>query len=217
MIVVIDYGAGNLTSVRLAFEELGAKVEITSSAERIRMAERVVFPGVGAAGAAMARIRDLALERAIRETVAKGTPFLGICLGMQIVFEHSEEDGGVDLLGLIPGRVRRFTPRSPGEKVPHMGWNNVRQKRAHYLFRGIEDLSEFYFVHSYYPVPQDSRSVVAETEYAGVTFASVVARSNLVATQFHPEKSGRIGLRMLKNFLEWDGTDHADQANNSLS
>lgn len=217
MIAVIDYGAGNLTSVRLAFEEIGMEVEITSRADRIRPAERVVFPGVGAARAAMTRIGKLGLEEAIREVVAMGTPFLGICLGTQIVFEQSEEDGGVSLLGLLPGRVCRFRPQSRSHKVPHMGWNSVRQKRKHFLFRDIEDMSEFYFVHSYYPIPGEVECVVGETDYAGTVFASVVAKGNVVATQFHPEKSGRVGLQMLRNFVEWNVGDHVDEANNPLS
>lgn len=207
MIAIIDYNAGNLTSVRLAFESLGREAEITQSPDRILGAERVVFPGVGAAGAAMQNLNRLALTDVIRAVAARGTPFLGICLGTQIVFGHSEEDGGVDGVGLFAGTVRRFTPSSPYDKVPHMGWNAVSLRRAHPLFDGIEKSSEFYFVHSYYPDPEDHSCVVGETDYADVAFASVVAKANVVATQFHPEKSGRVGLRLLENFCAWDGTE----------
>ena len=207
MIAIIDYSAGNLTSVRLAFESLGREAEITQSAERIVDAERVVFPGVGAAGAAMQNLNRLGLVDAIREVADRGTPFLGICLGTQIVFGHSEEDGGVDGIGLFAGTVRRFAPSSPYDKVPQMGWNAVASRRPHPLFDGIEDGSEFYFVHSYYPDPDDYACVLGETDYADVVFASVVASSNVVATQFHPEKSGRVGLRLLDNFCRWDGAE----------
>jgi glutamine amidotransferase len=209
MIAIIDYRAGNLTSVRLAFEALELPADITSEAAVIRAAERVVFPGVGAAGAAMQALRERGLTEVIREVIARGTPFLGICLGTQIIFERSEEDGGVDGIGVIPGAVRLFRPASPRDKVPQMGWNAVRQRRPHPLFDGIEDGSEFYFVHSYYPEPDDAALVLGETDYAGVRFASMVGRGNLAATQFHPEKSGRIGLRMLANFARWDGKDAA--------
>lgn len=203
MIAVIDYRAGNLTSVRLAFEALNADVEITDAPRKILAAERVVFPGVGAAGTAMATLRRLQLVDVIRSVVANGTPFLGICLGTQIIFERSDEDGGVDGMGLIPGRVRRFQPDSRYDKVPQMGWNRVIQTRPHPLFSGIADESEFYFVHSYYPRAADPELVIGETDYAATRFASAVARDALVATQFHPEKSGRVGLRLLENFLHW--------------
>jgi len=205
VITIIDYNAGNLASVRLAFESLQVQVEIARSPEAILAAERVVFPGVGAAGAAMQTLRDFGLVETIRSVSEKGTPFLGICLGTQIIFEHSEEDGGVGCIGLIPGSVRLFRPSDPFDKVPQMGWNGVRQRRKHPVLAGIEDNSEFYFVHSYYPEPSDRTYVTGETDYADVTFASVVARGSLVATQFHPEKSGRVGLRLLENFTKWDG------------
>jgi glutamine amidotransferase len=205
VIAIIDYRAGNLTSVRLALETIGVQGEITSSPDRILAAERVIFPGVGAAGAAMRHLATLGLVEVIRRAAAAGRPFLGICLGTQIVFEFSEEDGGTDCIGLVPGRVRLFEPKSRLDKVPQMGWNSMRQVRPHPLFDGIADGSEFYFVHSYYPSPADPSHVLGETEYAGVRFASVVGKGNLVATQFHPEKSGRIGLRLLENFCRWNG------------
>jgi glutamine amidotransferase len=207
MIAIVDYKAGNLTSVRLACETLGLPAEITGDPARIEAAERVIFPGVGAAGSAMRNLAALGLPPVLRRVVARGTPFLGICLGTQIIFERSEEDGGTDCIGLLPGTVRRFTPADRRDKVPHMGWNRVRQARPHPLFAGIEDDSEFYFVHSYYPAPADPALACGLTDYAGVRFAAAVGRANLAATQFHPEKSGRIGLRLLENFARWDGRE----------
>ena len=206
MIAIIDYRAGNLTSVRLACDSLGLPAEITSDPARIAAAERVIFPGVGAIGSAMRTINELGLGATIRDVVDAGTPFLGICLGTQIIFAHSAEDGGVDGLGLLPGNVLPFTPSSPYDKVPQMGWNAVTQQQAHPLFTGIESGAEFYFVHSYYPMPTDPDLIIGTTDYADVTFAAAVARDNLVATQFHPEKSGRIGLKLLQNFAHWTGT-----------
>ncbi len=210
MIAVIDYRAGNLTSVRLAFESIGAPVCITSDRTEILAAERVVFPGVGAAGAAMQNVAELGLSDTIRAVVERQTPFLGICLGTQIILEHSEEDGGVDTLGLIPGNVLRFAPQDPFDKVPHMGWNRVEWTAPHPVFQNLPPGSEFYFVHSYYPAPTQSRHCLAQTTYAGTTFAAALGDGNIVATQFHPEKSGRIGLRLLENFVKWtpspDGT-----------
>jgi glutamine amidotransferase len=204
MVAVIDYRAGNLTSVKLAFDTLGQPVTITNSPAVIETADRVVFPGVGAAGAAMAALRELRLVEAIRSAVQRGTPFLGICIGYQIALAHSDEDGGVQGIGLLAGNVRRFQPTDPFDKVPQMGWNSVRQVTRHPLFKDIPDNSEFYFVHSYYPAPSDSSAVVGVTEYAGTRFASMVGRGNLAATQFHPEKSGRFGLKLLENFLRWE-------------
>jgi glutamine amidotransferase len=206
VIAIIDYRAGNLTSVRLACDSLGLPAEITSDPARIAAAERVIFPGVGAIGSAMQTINELGLATTIRDVVAAGTPFLGICLGTQIIFEHSAEDGGVDGIGLLAGNVLPFTPSSRFDKVPQMGWNTVVQQQAHPLFADIEDGAEFYFVHSYYPMPSEPACIIGATEYADVTFAAAVARDNLVATQFHPEKSGRIGLKLLHNFATWTGT-----------
>ncbi len=191
--VIVDYKAGNLTSVRLAFDALGAETLVTSDPEAVRAAARVVFPGVGAAASAMANLRALGLVEAVREA-AVAKPFLGICLGMQILFEHSEEDGGVDLLGVLPGRVRRF-PTVPGCKVPEIGWNQVKGLSV----EGVPDGSEFYFVHSYYA--EKGPCTAGVTEYAGVEFTAAVRRGRLFATQFHPEKSGRLGLAVLKGFL----------------
>ena len=191
--VIVDYKAGNLTSVRLAFDALGAETLVTSDPEAVRAAARVVFPGVGAAASAMANLRALGLVEAVREA-AVAKPFLGICLGMQILFDHSEEDGGVDLLGVLPGRVRRF-PTVPGCKVPEIGWNQVKGLSV----EGVPDGSEFYFVHSYYA--EKGPCTAGVTEYAGVEFTAAVRRGRLLATQFHPEKSGRLGLAVLKGFL----------------
>jgi imidazole glycerol-phosphate synthase subunit HisH len=204
-IAIIDYEAGNLTSVKLGLDTLGVPGEITSDPGKIRAAERVIFPGVGAAGAAMRTLGRLGLVEVIREVFDRGTPFLGICLGTQIVLQRSEENGGTDCIGLVPGAVRLFQPTDRFDKVPQIGWNSVSQRARHPLFDGIEDNSEFYFVHSYYPAPSDPADILGETEYAGVRFASVIARANLVATQFHPEKSGRVGLQLLRNFTTWRG------------
>ncbi len=190
MLAIIDYKAGNLTSVRNAFAALGAEATVTRDAATIAAADRLVFPGVGAAASAMANLRALGLETAVRDAVASGKPFLGICLGMQILFEHSEEDGGVDTLGILPGRVRRF-PDMPGFKVPEIGWNQVNLQ--------LQTPSEYYFVHSYYA--ELNPYTVGVTEYAGVKFTAMVKKENLLACQFHPEKSGRVGLELLKAWL----------------
>ncbi len=205
MITIVDYKAGNLTSVRLAFEHLGVPVRVTDEPAQVRDAERVVFPGVGAAASAMATLGSFRLVEALRAVAGRGVPFLGICLGTQIILERSEEDGGVPCIGLIRGRVRRFEFDNPRIKIPQMGWNAVRRLRPHPLFEGIPDASEFYFVHSYYPDPAEPSERLAETEYGGFSFASVLGRQNVVATQFHPEKSGRLGLRLLSNFATWNG------------
>ncbi len=204
MIAIIDYKAGNLTSVKLAFEALGANTSITSDPDVIRRAERVVFPGVGAAAAAMQNLIELGLIPIIKQTILNQIPFLGICLGTQIILDHSEEDGGVHTLGLIPGNVIRFQPQNPRDKVPHMGWNRIQKTQDHPLLANIPDQSEFYFVHSYYPTPHSRGNSFAETSYAGATFSAALGHNNIFATQFHPEKSGQIGLQLLENFLQWN-------------
>ena len=205
MIIIVDYKAGNLTSVKLAFEALGVEAEISSDPTAVADAERLVFPGVGAAGAAMDELQKLKLKDAIKGFVETGKPFLGICVGTQILLDFSEEDGGTNCLGLIPGKVKRFKAASPYDKIPQMGWNTVNFKCDHPLFEGIESGSEFYFVHSFYPHPENKSHWLAETEYAETPFASIVGRDNLVATQFHAERSGRMGLKLLENFSKWDG------------
>jgi glutamine amidotransferase len=191
MTAIVDYKAGNLTSVKLAFAAIGEDALVTSDAATIRRADRVVFPGVGAAKSAMENLRAMDLADVVRESAAS-KPFLGICLGMQILFDHSEEDGGVDLLGVVKGRVRRF-PDVAGFKVPEIGWNSVEGTDG-------AGIGEFYFVHSYYAeiVPETAFS----TEYAGVRFTAMVKRGAMWACQFHPEKSGRIGLDLLRAWLE---------------
>jgi len=205
MLAIVDYKAGNLTSVKLSLETLGIAGTITSSPEIVAKADRIIFPGVGAAGAAMQNLRNLGLDAALQDAVKRGTPLLGICVGMQVLLTFSEEDGGTNLLGFIPGKVVRFQNTSHWDKVPQMGWNNVTWKqngsKTEQVFNGIENGSEFYFVHSYYPVPEDYAVMLAETEYANVRFASVLCYDNITATQFHPEKSGRNGLKLLENFV----------------
>ena len=185
MVAIIDYKAGNLTSVRNALSSIGVEAAVTSDPSVVAAADRVVFPGVGAAGSAMENLRRMGLADAVRSAAAT-KPFLGICLGMQILFEHSEEDGGVDLLGVLPGRVRRF-PSAKGFKVPQIGWNQVN---------GADD---YYFVHSYFA--ERGPFTVGTTDYAGVTFTSAVQKGALLACQFHPEKSGRVGLELLRRWL----------------
>jgi glutamine amidotransferase len=211
MIAIVDYKAGNLTSVARALNHLGFECQITSEIHTIRNADRIVFPGVGSAGQAMKDLRKMGLDRAIRDFYESGKPFLGICLGAQIILEVSEENQ-TTCLGLIPGRVKRFPLplRSPaGEtlKVPHMGWNRVFMKRTHPLFHGVHPESEFYFVHAFFPAPRDAHATIGTTDY-GFAFATVIGKQNLVAVQFHPEKSGPPGLIVLKNFCCWDGELH---------
>ena len=203
MTVIVDYDAGNLRSVQRACAEVGVRAEITNDAERVRAAERVIFPGVGAAGSAMRSLRARDLDGALTEAVAGGTPVLGICLGLQISLERSEENDQATL-GIIPGEVRRFALSDPALKVPHMGWNEVRVVRDHPLLEGIAPGDAFYFVHAYYPVPRDDAVVCAVADYEG-DFCCALGAANYFATQFHPEKSGRVGLRLLERFARWDG------------
>jgi glutamine amidotransferase len=196
-IVIIDYGAGNLRSVRKAVERAGYSPVVTDDPALVLSAGAVILPGVGAAADTMCNLRDHRMEGPVREVIAAGTPFLGVCMGLQALLTTSEEDGEQRCLDVLSGDVRRLPG---GQKVPHMGWNQVRQLRSHPIFEGIPDNSYFYFVHSYYACLKDSSAVIGQTEY-GVPFASVVAQDNLVATQFHPEKSGEIGLRIYANFL----------------
>ena len=211
-VAVIDYGMGNLHSVESALRKVGAdEVLVTHDPGQLRSAERVVFPGVGAIRDCMSEIRrlhcDALLDAALRE---QHKPVLAICVGMQALMQRSEENGGVDCLGLLQGEVRHFGAPlmdAAGQrlKVPHMGWNRVRQVRPHPLWAGIDDGERFYFVHSYYVHAVDRALVAGSVDY-GVTFDAALARDNLFAVQFHPEKSHRAGLRLLRNFLNWDGT-----------
>lgn len=203
MIAIVDYRAGNLTSVLRAVKHLGHDAEITDDPEKIRSAERVIFPGVGAAGETMSNLRKLGLDKVLAGDVFRaGKPMLGICIGVQVIFERSEENDA-RCLGLIAGEVKRFPPAVG--KVPQIGWNAVRYAAPHPLFEGVPDGAEFYFVNSYYPAPAGPELVFAYTKY-GISFASVVGCRNLVATQFHLEKSGEVGLKMLDNFCRWDGS-----------
>ncbi len=198
MIAVVDYGMGNLRSVQKAMEQAGYPAAIVSTPQELRQARGIVLPGVGAFGDTMDNLKAQRLDETLTEEIAGGKPFLGICLGLQVLFESSEEMGMHAGLGLLPGRVRRFT----GDlKVPHMGWNQValRRDRSNPLFEGIPDHSYFYFVHSYYVEPAEDAPISGETGY-GITFTSMVAHGNAFGVQFHPEKSSRLGLRLLANF-----------------
>jgi imidazole glycerol-phosphate synthase subunit HisH len=196
-IVIVDYGAGNLRSVARAVAHAGCEPNVTADPGEVVRADAVILPGVGAAADTMRNLNERGLVEPVREYIASGRPFFGVCMGQQALLAVSEEGGEHECLGVIPGRVKKLPA---GQKVPHMGWNNVRQTAEHPIFDGIPDGAYFYFVHSYYPEPEDPGVVIGETEY-GVTFASVLARANVVATQFHPEKSGENGLRMYANFL----------------
>ena len=206
-IAIIDYGVGNLRSVEKAFAATGCEASISSDWRLLREADKLVLPGVGAFAACMKALTERGFDRLVRERASAGTPLLGVCVGMQLLFEESEEFGATRGLGLLRGRVRRFE----GELVvPQVGWNRIHQKRRHALFEEIADGSFCYFVHSFYCEPSDETVVAGETEY-GLTYASVVAQGNICGVQFHPEKSQDVGLRMLKNFAT-DNTDfHLDQ------
>ena len=195
-VAIIDYGVGNLRSVEKAFAANGCDAVVTADKERLRGAERLVLPGVGAFAACMQALGERGFDVLVQERAKAGTPVLGVCVGMQMLFEESEEFGKTMGLGLLPGRVRRF---SADLVVPQVGWNQISQRAAHPLFAGIADQSFFYFVHSYYCEADDREVVVGETEYGG-RYASVVAQANVCGVQFHPEKSQAAGLRLLSNF-----------------
>ena len=201
MIAVVDYGAGNLRSVTNALAELGHQAKVTCRANDVLDAEAIIFPGVGAASYAMEGLLQYGLNRVIRQAVYDSQPLLAICVGMQVLFNLTEEDGGCRCLGIIPGVVRRLPD---GLKIPHMGWNQVKQARKHPIFEKIGEEEDFYFVHSYYAAPEADEVTVGTTEY-GASICSVVADGNLVATQFHPERSGGPGLQMYSNFLKMAG------------
>ncbi len=201
MIAIIDYGAGNLRSVANALVKLGYRPKVTREPEDVCNAAAVIFPGVGAAADAMQSLKDSGLDEAIREVIREGQPLFAVCVGMQVLLSSTEEGGWNECLGIIPGTVRRLPA---GLKVPHIGWNQVKQLVRHPIFDDIPDESNFYFVHSYYAEPEDSTVVAGTTEY-GVTLCSVLIKDNLVATQFHPEKSATIGLKMYDNFLKMAG------------
>jgi len=198
MIVIIDYGAGNLRSVANALTRLGCQPKVTSRPRDLLNARAVILPGVGAAGETMKNLKTLGMVAPIRQFIGDGRPFLGVCIGLQILFAGTEEGGWHECLGVIPGQVRKLPA---GLKIPHMGWNQVKQIGSHPIFDGIPDEANFYFVHSYYVEPDDKSLVAGETEY-GIRLCSVIARDNVIATQFHPEKSGELGLRMYGNFIK---------------
>jgi glutamine amidotransferase len=198
-VAIIDYDAGNTLSVTRALEKVGAVVELTQDPAVVASADAVVLPGVGAFGDCMRKLRDRGMEEACGEAFASGKPFLGVCVALQVVFGASEESPGVEGLGFIPGGVVRFVGGSL--KVPHIGWNELCVVQDHPVLHGL-DGEAFYFVHSYYPVPEDAGDLLGETDYGG-RFCSAAGRENLVAVQFHPEKSSRAGLRLYENFLLW--------------
>jgi len=201
MIAIIDYGMGNLRSVSKAFEAVGHRAVVTRDTSVIDDASQVVLPGVGAFGDCMANLERYGLVQTIQKSIQSGKPFLGICLGLQLLLTESEEFGRHEGLGIIPGKVRRFAA-GPAVKVPHMGWNQVDLRTDCPVFDGIGDGADWYFVHSYYVEPVDP-SVVATTTTYGIAFASSIWRDNVVACQFHPEKSQSVGLRLMKNFGGW--------------
>ena len=197
-IAIINYGAGNLRSVVNAITSLGYRPEVTSNPVEIVNARAVILPGVGAAADTMENLRATGLDNLIRQLIDDGYPFLGVCIGLQVLFTDTEEGGWHECLGVLPGRVRKLPP---GLKIPHMGWNQVKQLRPHPVFAGIPDRANFYFVHSYYVEPDDKSLSIGETEY-GISLCSIIARENLIATQFHPEKSGESGLKLYDNFIK---------------
>ncbi len=208
MIAIIDYEAGNLRSVELAVKKLGFACTVTQRREEILSSERVIFPGVGAAGKAMSELSHLGLDEVLTHEFEAHKPILGICLGAQIVLERSEEND-TQCLGLVKGNVKLFPQPLFSEenerlKIPHMGWNGVHLHKSHPVLEGITPADEFYFVHAYYPLPASDNCVIGTTGY-GIEFPSVIGYKNLIAMQFHPEKSGPAGLRILENFCTWDG------------
>jgi glutamine amidotransferase len=197
-VTIVDYGAGNLRSVARAVAHAGFEPLVTTRARDVEGAWALIVPGVGAAADTMKNLQASGLDGPIRDYIASGRPFLGVCMGMQALFDLSEEGGRHECLGVLPGKIVRFPF---GLTVPHIGWNTVRVDRAHPVFEGIPQDGFFYFVHSYHAAPSEPTIVVGATEYEGVVFPSVVGRDNLIATQFHPEKSGANGLRLYANFI----------------
>jgi glutamine amidotransferase len=202
MITLVDYKAGNLTSVRRALDHLGIANQISADPEVVRRAERVIFPGVGHAGAAMTVLKERGLDSALKEAFQNGIPILGICIGCQIILTHSEE-GDTAGLDLLPGACLRFRLSDPALKIPHMGWNAISVLKPHPLLSHLRPGDEFYFVHSFYPQPADSTQIYATSDYGG-EFPVAIGRDNLFAVQFHTEKSGEIGLKVLSNFANWN-------------
>lgn len=199
MIAIIDYDAGNIKSVEKAIAYLGEQVIVTRDREKILHSNKVILPGVGAFGDAMAKLEEYQLIPVIHEVIEKGIPFLGICLGMQLLFSSSEESEGVPGLGILPGKIKRF-PEQEGLKIPHMGWNDIKVKENSRLFQGLPEEPYVYFVHSYYLEAEEEEVVGATAEY-GIPFHAAVEKGNLFACQFHPEKSAEVGLKILDNFI----------------
>ena len=207
MIAIIDYDAGNLASVERAVSYLGFECIVTNNIKTIDSSERIIFPGVGAAGAAMDSLKRFGLDSVINQAVVDGKPILGICLGTQIIMEYSEENE-TPCLKIIDGFVKAFPPDIKSKngrrlKIPHMGWNSLENIKKHPVLSDLHEDDEFYFVHGYYPHPNDSEHILGTTDY-GISFASIIGFNNIIATQFHPEKSGRPGLSLLKNFCTWN-------------
>ena len=210
MITLVDYKAGNLTSVRRALDHLGIPCQITAVPELVRRADKIIFPGVGAAGAAMDVLRERGLDSALKDAFTTGTPILGICIGCQIILDSSEEDD-TNCLGLLAGKTVKFRQPVGAEqcsaptalKIPHMGWNAVSVLKPHPLLSHLRSGDEFYFVHSFYPQPADPTQIYAVSEY-GSEFPAAIGKDNLFAVQFHTEKSGMVGLNVLKNFANWN-------------
>ena len=208
-VAIVDYGMGNLRSVQNAVVSVANaadKIVLSNDPEQLRQADRIIFPGQGAAKDCMHALRQTGMQQVVLE-LAKSKPFLGICMGLQVLMSHSDENGGTDCISLYPGRVRHFSDvHKPDSslKIPHMGWNNVRQTRAHPMWKNITDESMFYFVHSYFVQPEKSALTIAESTY-GIDFTAAIAVDNIFAMQCHPEKSAASGLQLLRNFLQWDG------------
>ena len=203
-VIIVDYGAGNLGSVYRACEAVGLNARVSGDPRAIVEADRIIFPGVGTAESAMVTLSRLGLDEALLTFARSGRPLLGICLGLQVLLDRTEE-GDRACLGLIPGQCRRFDFEAAELKVPQIGWNAVNTLQDHPIGKGMPTAAEFYFVHAYYAVPTFETDVIAQTTYGDQTFASVIGRDNLFATQFHLEKSGRFGLELLAAFGEWDG------------
>jgi imidazole glycerol-phosphate synthase subunit HisH len=205
-VTIVDYDAGNIRSVQRACSAVGMDARVTASPEELLTADRLIFPGVGTAESAMHIIRQRGLDEALRQYFSLGKPLLGICLGLQVVMDTTEE-GQETCLGIIPGGCHKFRFTEPSLKVPQIGWNQIQLKSQHPMFGNIRSGDEFYFVHSYYAQPSHADNVLAQTTYGDIVFASVIGQRNLFATQFHLEKSGRLGLALLASFAQWDGTE----------
>ncbi len=214
MLAILDYDAGNIESVRSALRHVGGDPVFVKDAGAAAGAERIVFPGVGSAAQCMRNLRARGFDRVLADALARRVPVLAICIGMQLLFDRAEEDGGVDALGILPGNVVKFRPEDRTMKVPHMGWNQTETPRRHPLLPDALPGGDFYFVHSYYVEPgwddsaasPETGAVYGVTAYAGVRFAAMAGKGSLFAAQFHPEKSGEAGLDILRRFLEWDGS-----------